>query len=373
MLYLAALTHCDFVYFVNVLHCAVYGGVVLSGWLRRQEGATALSRKWKDRYAVLTEYGQLKWYKGSSRSKYLGLIDVVGTLSSVSFGARSSTECQLDLHTKYGNVWLIGCDDDGQRQSWNDRITELLPDQHPMGHFVYSETSETMMDDAVHSLNDPLPPQLLQPQPPPPPGPPPKDIVPDAAMEAVMDSMTAPEAERREECDGMDIDDAVEPMNAPKESAESGPSSAAKVEEQRRRRREKGHRHGAATSGSVSGRGLFGDAAVFEAECKSLRKCHSVQRLIECMHIWNGNGDEERINELLAQNGHFGADYEHILRWHLDAKNEFQALYKHVLRHIRHGDLHSHRTLTLPHEAHHNTFYVNAMYVIHSYFFGNLV
>merc|ERR1719295_1153114 len=48
---------------------------------------------------------------------------------------------------------------------------------------------------------------------------------------------------------------------------------------------------------------IFGRDLVFEHKCKSLRKCHSVQRLIECMHIWNGNGDEERINELLSQNG----------------------------------------------------------------------
>ena len=70
---------------------------------------------------------------------------------------------------------------------------------------------------------------------------------------------------------------------------------------------------------------VFGSDLVFEAKCKSVGKCHSVQRLIECMHIWNGNGDEERINELLSENGHFSADYDHILKWHLDSRNEFQT------------------------------------------------
>ena len=349
-LHLAAINEEEFVQTLSVLSMAVYGGVVKEGWLRKQEGATAISRKWKRRYGVLTAYRQLKWYKDEGRTKYLGFIDV-GTLSSVSNGKRSQTLCQLDLHTKYGNVWFIGCDDDGDRQSWNDRITELLPDQHPMGHFVYSETSETMMDDANHSLNDPLQPQPQSlPQPPPPPGPPPADLMPPPGL-GTADGM------------GMDsdiiIDDVVESINPSKESAETTGSSS---KEQRPPKR---HRHGNCA--------IFGTEPVFEAKCKSVRKCHSVQRLIECMHIWNGNGDEERINELLAQNGHFSADYEHILRWHLDEKNEFQALYKHVLKHIRHVDLHSHRDLTLPDEAQQNTFYVNAMYVIHCYFFGNLV
>jgi len=356
-LHLAALNESDLLSVLHHLSQAVYGSVVFSGWIRRQEG---ISRKWRRRYGALNEYHQLKWYKDEGRSKYLGFIDV-DTLSSVSKGKRTATLCELDLYTKYGNVWYLGFEDEIERESWNEQLTAMLPEQQRMGHFVYSETSETMMEgDGDHEVGGHL---II--------GPPPPFPTPSSSSGGggggTGSSQFAPyrvhrERKETEALSGMDIADddeaehIVEPINGTEQSAETEPEPSSKPK-----------RESAAKSS------IFGKDMVFEAKCKSVRKCHSVQRLIECMHIWNGNGDEERINELLSENGHFSADYEHILKWHLDSKNEFQTLYKHILKHIRHVDLHWHRELTLPDESKQNTFYVNAMYVIHCYFFGNLV
>ena len=259
----------------------------------------------------------------------------------MSNGRKTQTLCQLDLYTKYGNVWYIGCEDDTLRGEWNESITSLLPEAD-IGHFVYSETSETMMEPGDHDVTSTPPPR-------------PSHSAPPPALSANALSAKYHSAKNIESADDT------------KSMATMATNRGAEGTE-RTERKENVDRN-------VDRKllpNLFG-GSVFEAECKSVRKCHSVSRLIECMHIWNGNGDEERINELLAQNRHFPADYEHILKWHLDSKNEFQALYKHILKHIRHVDLYSHRDLQLPDESQQHTFYVNAMYVIHCYLFGNLV
>merc|ERR550525_1513678 len=110
----------------------------------------------------------------------------------------------------------------------------------------------------------------------------------------------------------MDVEDdeevlVVEPIQTPPRNE---PRSERKTENKKQKNsksstssRKRGRQCG--TAGTSTS--LFGENPVFEHKCKSLKHCHSVRRLIECMHIWNGNGDEQRINELLAQNRHFSA------------------------------------------------------------------
>ena len=269
---LAALSEQELLEWLQYLSLCLYGGVIKEDFVKKQEGATALSRAWKRRYCVLNEYHQLKWYKDEHRTKCLGFIDIK-TVSSVSNGKEIASELGyiLDLYTKYSNVWYIGCRDEDERREWNKHLTLLLPKEP--ARFVYAQHGHDEKQNEDENANE----------------------------------------------------------------------------------------------------DVFGGDDCCEVECRAGSKCHSVQRMVKCLHIWNGNGDEMKINEILSSNKHFSEDYEHILSVHLDSRNEFQILYKHVLKHVRQIDLTQNHGLTLPDESKQNTFYVNAMFVIHCYLFGDLV
>ena len=262
---LAAISELDLFKWLQFLSICVFGAVIKQGYVKKQEGATAVSKSWKKRYAVLNEYFQLKWYSDHHRNGYLGFIDV-HTLSSISNGKVIASELGyiLDLFTKYGNVWYIGCKDEKERQDWNNKLTEFLPQKR-------------------YKINE-------------------------------------------------YIDD--------------------------------------------NDYNVFGHNLIFhkDEECKSIEKCHSVQRMIKCLHVWNGNGDSETINKILAQNKYFTKDYNHILSIHIDDRNEFKLLQKFVTSKIRDIDFSLlNKNLSLPDESQQNTFYENAMHIYNCYLFGNLV
>merc|ERR1712048_601893 len=118
---------------------------------------------------------------------------------------------------------------------------------------------------------------------------------------------------------------------------------------------------------------VFGQNLHFEKDCECVAKCLSVHRMIKCLHVFNGNLEESEINKILAKNTQFVNDYQHILSVHLDSRNEFANLYNFVSKQIRHIELEQNHDLRLPKESESHTFYINAMYVIQCYFFGNLV
>lgn len=268
---LAAISEIDLFKWLQFLSICVYGAVIKQGYVKKQEGATAISKAWKKRYAVLNEYRQLKWYQDHNRNGYLGFIDC-NTLSSISNGKTIASELGyiLDLYTKYGNVWYVGCKDELERDNWNKHLTSLLPKRQPK-----SSTYNIDNDD------------------------------------------------------------------------------------------QKG--------GGGGKSNVFGNNLIYEEECKSINKCHSISRMIKCLHIWNGNGDSVTINKILSQNKHFVRDYNHILNIHLDDRNDFDKLYKFVISQIRHIDLTQNNDLSLPDESQQNTFYENAMHIYNCYFFGDLV
>lgn len=265
----AAISELDLFKWLQFLSICVFGAVIKQGYVKKQEGATAVSKSWKKRYAVLNEYRQLKWYTDHNRNGYLGFIDI-NTLSSVSNGKIIASELGyiLDLYTKYGNVWYVGCKDETEREDWSKKLTDLLPKKRP----TISEYSDS-------------------------------------------------------------------------------------------------DKHGQI-------RNIFGRNLVFheDEECKSIEECPSIQRMIKCLRVWNGNGDLQTINQILAQNKYFTKDYNHIISVHIDDRNEFSKLYKYVSAQIRDLDFSAlNKNLTLPDETEQNTFYENAMHIYNCYLFGNLV
>eukprot|EP00484_Ammonia_sp_Unknown_P025822 CAMPEP_0197037988 /NCGR_PEP_ID=MMETSP1384-20130603/15054_1 /TAXON_ID=29189 /ORGANISM="Ammonia sp." /LENGTH=370 /DNA_ID=CAMNT_0042468375 /DNA_START=16 /DNA_END=1128 /DNA_ORIENTATION=- len=263
---LAAVNEIDLQKWLQFLSICIYGGVIKEGYIKKQEGATSVSKAWRKRYAVLTSYYQLKFYQDQQRHGYLGFIDCT-TLSSISNGKVIASELGyiLDLYTKYGNVWYIGCADQQQRDDWNKRLTHLLQQRRTDTFVVYGDQDDK------------------------------KEV------------------------------------------------------------------------------NIFGHNMVFEDKCKSVKHCHSVERIVKCLHVFNGNLDEQQVNRVLSKNTYFIQDYHHLMSQHLQHRGEFQSIYKFMLSKIRHLDLQQSSTLTMPDEEEQNTFYINAMYVIHCYFFGNLV
>ena len=82
------------------------------GWLKK---LGLYNKSWKLRYFALNKYGQLKYYRDSSRKEFLGLVDCKEIIS-VTDGKvyENNLRCTFDINTKQ-RVWTFGAPDKNER------------------------------------------------------------------------------------------------------------------------------------------------------------------------------------------------------------------------------------------------------------------